>query len=307
MPDGQLAFRSKLAISRWGCGSSTSGRALERVHRATGHARVHVGASLFHDVAPRRQPGLASIWNYRLGERAEPEPNAGADRPLEARLRPSTSRRRHEAEVRPPSEDEAHVATELLAEHALAAFGERQLAKSEVWSWFSVPKFGCGLPSGRGGSSAGSCRARGGRALQYRRSFAGARRRDRARRGRRGARALRGVRSAGAAGIVQGTSRVLREVYDSAGWRMVRHSFEMRIELADDLPKPSWPDGLSPRNFLTGEDDRVYEANMDAFADHWDFVGGRRRSGATTPSTTTTSIRRSGGWWTTVTIWRPSH
>jgi 2-haloacid dehalogenase len=35
---------------------------------------VHVCASLFHDVAPARELGVASIWINRLGEPAEPTP-----------------------------------------------------------------------------------------------------------------------------------------------------------------------------------------------------------------------------------------
>jgi 2-haloacid dehalogenase len=35
---------------------------------------VHVGASLFHDVAPANGLGLPTIWVNRLGERADPEP-----------------------------------------------------------------------------------------------------------------------------------------------------------------------------------------------------------------------------------------
>jgi 2-haloacid dehalogenase len=51
---------------------------------------VHVGASLFHDIAPARRLGLASIWINRLGEEAEPEPTvelgdlAGLPQALEA-------------------------------------------------------------------------------------------------------------------------------------------------------------------------------------------------------------------------------
>src|SRR5487761_1682815 len=36
---------------------------------------VHVGASLFHDVAPARELGLRTIWVNRLGEEAEPQPD----------------------------------------------------------------------------------------------------------------------------------------------------------------------------------------------------------------------------------------
>jgi 2-haloacid dehalogenase len=36
---------------------------------------VHVAASLFHDVAPGRELGLATVWINRLGEEADPEPD----------------------------------------------------------------------------------------------------------------------------------------------------------------------------------------------------------------------------------------
>jgi 2-haloacid dehalogenase len=36
---------------------------------------VHVGASLFHDVAPGKELGLRTVWINRLGEQADPEPD----------------------------------------------------------------------------------------------------------------------------------------------------------------------------------------------------------------------------------------
>jgi 2-haloacid dehalogenase len=43
--------------------------------RETGHLPdVHVGASLFHDVAPANGLCLPTVWVNRLGERAGPEP-----------------------------------------------------------------------------------------------------------------------------------------------------------------------------------------------------------------------------------------
>ena len=36
---------------------------------------VHVGASLFHDVAPAVELGLPTVWINRLGEEAEPQPD----------------------------------------------------------------------------------------------------------------------------------------------------------------------------------------------------------------------------------------
>jgi 2-haloalkanoic acid dehalogenase type II len=38
-------------------------------------SHVHVGASLFHDVAPAIELGLPTIWINRLGEDAEPQPD----------------------------------------------------------------------------------------------------------------------------------------------------------------------------------------------------------------------------------------
>ena len=37
---------------------------------------VHVGASLFHDIAPARRLGLPTVWINRLAERPGPEPDA---------------------------------------------------------------------------------------------------------------------------------------------------------------------------------------------------------------------------------------
>jgi 2-haloacid dehalogenase len=39
-------------------------------------AHVHVAASLFHDIAPACKLGLRTVWINRLGEEADPEPDA---------------------------------------------------------------------------------------------------------------------------------------------------------------------------------------------------------------------------------------
>jgi len=70
--------------------------------------------------------------------------------------------------------------------------------------------------------------------------------------------------------FVQGDDPVIRPVLEAAGWKPVRHSFQMRIELDGELPEPKWPNGLEPRNLQPGEEERVYEAHQDAFADHWE-------------------------------------
>ena len=44
--------------------------------RVTPDVHVHVGASLFHDVATAIELGLPSVWINRLGERPGPQPSA---------------------------------------------------------------------------------------------------------------------------------------------------------------------------------------------------------------------------------------
>ena len=43
---------------------------------ATRDDHVHVGASLFHDIAPATRLGLRTVWINRLGEAPEPQPDA---------------------------------------------------------------------------------------------------------------------------------------------------------------------------------------------------------------------------------------
>ena len=43
--------------------------------RATPDVHVHVGASLFHDIAPAIELGLPTVWINRLGEEPEPQPD----------------------------------------------------------------------------------------------------------------------------------------------------------------------------------------------------------------------------------------
>jgi mycothiol synthase len=58
----------------------------------------------------------------------------------------------------------------------------------------------------------------------------------------------------------------------AAGYEPVRRAYRMAIELDREPDEADWPAGLSPTTFSPGADDEaVYEAQMDAFADHWGF------------------------------------
>jgi len=61
-------------------------------------------------------------------------------------------------------------------------------------------------------------------------------------------------------------------LFRGAGYRHIRSSYQMERVLDEVPAPPRWPDGLLLRPFVADVDDRrVYEAHMDAFADHWSF------------------------------------
>ena len=56
------------------------------------------------------------------------------------------------------------------------------------------------------------------------------------------------------------------------GFRLIRHFFRMEIDLDHRPDEAAWLNGIAVRAFRPGEERVVYDAIMDAFADHWDFV-----------------------------------
>ena len=173
-------------------------------------------------------------------------------------------------EIRTASADEAPEIRALLEEHAQAAFGEPELSEDEVRSWFKRPKLSISVAE-RDGALAGYLDIYADDSGRFpadvrsldpdvaRVLLSEAERLAR----EQGAKAVRA--------FAQGDEPVLRNILEEDGWQPIRYSFQMRIDLTDDVPEPTWPDGLAPRNLRPDERERVYEANMEAFADHWDF------------------------------------
>jgi mycothiol synthase len=59
-------------------------------------------------------------------------------------------------------------------------------------------------------------------------------------------------------------------VVEARGYRPVRVTYTMKIDLTEPPPAPVWPDGIAVRTFVPGNDDLVaYEANEEIFADMW--------------------------------------
>lgn len=173
-------------------------------------------------------------------------------------------------EVRTPSVEEAPAIQVLIEEHALAAFGEPELSEEEIRSWFTRPNLAIRVAE-RDGRLVGYLDVH---AQDSGRFPADVRTLEPEVAARLLAEAERFGREHGATALrafTQGDEPGLRGVLESAGWTPIRYSFQMRIDLDGELPEPEWPEGLVPRNHRPGEEERVYEANMDAFADHWDF------------------------------------
>lgn len=64
----------------------------------------------------------------------------------------------------------------------------------------------------------------------------------------------------------------VQHTFADAGYRLIRHSFLMEIDLPEELEPPEWPDGVHVRTYDAERDERaVYECVEEAFADHWDF------------------------------------
>jgi mycothiol synthase len=64
----------------------------------------------------------------------------------------------------------------------------------------------------------------------------------------------------------------LRAELEKRGYELVRWFFEMEIDLTEEPPQPAWPDGIAVRTFEPGDARAVYEADLEAFEDHWEPV-----------------------------------
>jgi len=56
------------------------------------------------------------------------------------------------------------------------------------------------------------------------------------------------------------------------GMKLIRHNFQMRIELTEVPPAPEWPEGISVRTFRPEDIEAVYRADEEAFKDHFGYI-----------------------------------
>jgi mycothiol synthase len=61
----------------------------------------------------------------------------------------------------------------------------------------------------------------------------------------------------------------------SRGYKYVRSTWAMAIEMENAPQEPRWPEGITLRPFIPGQNDRaVFEAVDEAFTDHWGHTPG---------------------------------
>jgi mycothiol synthase len=77
---------------------------------------------------------------------------------------------------------------------------------------------------------------------------------------------------AGLMAYISEADHLVRDLYEQAGYRVMRHSYRMEISLESAPIPPHWPEGYAVRTMRPGEEERVYEAHMDSFADTWLFA-----------------------------------
>jgi mycothiol synthase len=68
------------------------------------------------------------------------------------------------------------------------------------------------------------------------------------------------------------TNRAVLEGLEQRGFRLVRHSHRMLIDLADGSPEPVWPAGIVVRTFERDDERVFYEVQQEAFRDSWESI-----------------------------------
>jgi mycothiol synthase len=64
-----------------------------------------------------------------------------------------------------------------------------------------------------------------------------------------------------------------KQLFEDLGYRFLRSSYRMMIDLEEPPPAPVWPEGLQVRTYNPETDlEAVYRTDVDAFRDHFGFV-----------------------------------
>jgi mycothiol synthase len=175
--------------------------------------------------------------------------------------------------LRPPEDDDFHAMLELMNAHQLAAFGEADLTEDELRTWLTSPSVGIerdirvlehegrllgyvDVDSNRADPPLWWCDlkfAPDADADSIAAKLVGWLE-ERVDTGR-----VRVWTSATDARMIAALERL--------GFAPARHSYRMEIDLADEVPEPVWPSGISVRTLVEGEVPRIHEAFLEVWQD----------------------------------------
>jgi mycothiol synthase len=63
-----------------------------------------------------------------------------------------------------------------------------------------------------------------------------------------------------------------KRLLERSGYRLIRHSYRMRIDFDDEPPGPEWPDGTQVRTVRDEDMEAVYETHQETFEDSWEHT-----------------------------------
>jgi ribosomal protein S18 acetylase RimI-like enzyme len=68
------------------------------------------------------------------------------------------------------------------------------------------------------------------------------------------------------------TNDALFRELEERGYRLVRNSHRMEIDLSEQPELPSWPEGIEARAYRTGDEKVLYEMQQEVFEDSWENI-----------------------------------
>ena len=170
-------------------------------------------------------------------------------------------------ELREPTREDAPAIAELLNAQSEALFGEPVLTEAQVRDWFALPDIWIRLAEaeGRPVGYVDVSEEAGRWNIDLRALDVAA------------ARVLldASCEHVGTDGVARGYApsedTVAAAAYRDAGFEVIRHSFQMRIELDACPAEPVFPTGIEVRPMREGEEERIHAAHMETFAELWGF------------------------------------
>ena len=72
---------------------------------------------------------------------------------------------------------------------------------------------------------------------------------------------------------IEGVNEEARSLLVGEGFSLLRTFFSMRLDIQEPPPVPQWPNGITVRTFIKGQDERpVFDASEESFQDSWGYI-----------------------------------